>query len=391
MALPCLLCAALYTPPPLSTTHTQVQDGLPGQLPMYKGTADAVRTILRNEGWQGLYAGLAPSLLGSTVAWGTYLYLYEKIKDWYKDRQGISSSTGSGDDGSSSSTNKQQQRRQQGSTARLGAGYNLLSAAQAGAIVCVLTNPIWLIKTRLALQQRTDLAAAAVSAAAGGAGGAAAAGGTGIAYKGLFDAFARIGREEGFRGYYKGFGPSLVLQTAHGAIQFAAYEELKHLASRAGQPPESPDRSLTSAEVSVYGAASKFLAAVSTYPTQVVRSRLQQRSEGRSLVYSSTWQAVAVTWQREGLAGFYKGLLPSLLRVMPQSAITLMVYEGVVKFLEQQQQDSDDGTEQQQRRQQMGGKATAAARHQQQQQQQQRSLTDAMSPLVIAADTQAEQ
>jgi hypothetical protein len=59
-------------------------------------------------------------------------------------------------------------------------------------------------------------------------------------------------------------------QTAHGAIQFAAYEELKHLAGRAGAGgPSSPDRTLSSAEVSAYGAASKFLAAVSTYPTQV--------------------------------------------------------------------------------------------------------------------------
>jgi hypothetical protein len=59
-------------------------------------------------------------------------------------------------------------------------------------------------------------------------------------------------------------------QTTHGAIQFAAYEELKHLAARAGSGGAAgPDRQLTSAEVSAYGAASKFLAAVSTYPTQV--------------------------------------------------------------------------------------------------------------------------
>lgn len=329
---------------------------------MYKGTVDAARTIIRNEGWQGLYAGLTPSLIGSTIAWGTYLYLYERIKNWYKDQQGIGSSSSSGSGG---------RQRQPEAATRLGAGYNLLSAAQAGAIVCVLTNPIWLVKTRLALQQRTDL----VATLAGAAGKAA---GSSTAYRGLFDAFARIGREEGIRGYYKGFGPSLVLQTAHGAIQFAAYEELKHLASRAGQQPGSPDRSLTSAEVSVYGAASKFLAAVSTYSTQVVRSRLQQRSEGRSLVYSSTWQAVAVTWQREGLAGFYKGLLPSLMRVMPQSAITLMVYEGVVRLLEQQGQD-DEGQQQQQQWQDV------------KQQQKRPALTDSMSPLVIAADTQAEQ
>jgi hypothetical protein len=62
--------------------------------------------------------------------------------------------------------------------------------------VCALTNPIWLIKTRLALQQRGQLAAA------------------GGAYRGIADAFLRIGRSEGLAGYYKGFGPSLVLVRA---------------------------------------------------------------------------------------------------------------------------------------------------------------------------------
>ena len=42
-----------------------VQDGTPGAAPAYRGTRDAVRSIVRQEGWRGLYAGLAPALLGS--------------------------------------------------------------------------------------------------------------------------------------------------------------------------------------------------------------------------------------------------------------------------------------------------------------------------------------
>lgn len=36
--------------------------------------------------------------------------------------------------------------------------------------------------------------------------------------------------------------------------------------------------------------------------------------------------------RREGLQGLYKGIVPSLIRVVPQSAITLVVYEGIVKI-----------------------------------------------------------
>jgi len=44
-----------------------VQDGLHGVLPLYQGTRDALRTIVREEGWQALYAGLSPALLGAGV------------------------------------------------------------------------------------------------------------------------------------------------------------------------------------------------------------------------------------------------------------------------------------------------------------------------------------
>ncbi len=60
--------------------------------------------------------------------------------------------------------------------------------------MCLLTNPIWLIKTRMQLQSNA-------AAAAGGA----------VPYKGLWDALVQIGRTEGPRGYYKGLAPSLLL------------------------------------------------------------------------------------------------------------------------------------------------------------------------------------
>lgn len=305
-------------------TRLQVQDGTPGHLPTYRGTLHAVRAIISTEGWRGMYAGLTPSLIGSTVSWGAYLYLYEEIKSWHRNRKQVHSKEGD----------------------RLTASWNLISAAEAGAMVCCVTNPIWLIKTRLALQQHpvpSSAAAARLSSqhttAPTAAGPATSAG---RAYKGVIDAFATIGRTEGLRGYYKGFGPSLVLQTAHGAIQFAVYEELKHQVAAAGgtsssDQPGPPDRQLTPAEVSVCGAGSKLVASIATYPVQVIRSRLQQRTEGRQLVYRNSWQAVAVAWQREGFRGFYKGLAPSLLRTMPQSAVTLTVYEWMVTVLEGRQ------------------------------------------------------
>ena len=55
------------------------------------------------------------------------------------------------------------------------------------------------------------------------------------------------------------------------------------------------------------------------YPTgQVVRSRLQQRMARRAIQYRSGWDVLRITLRREGVGGLYKGLLPNVLRVMPQ-------------------------------------------------------------------------
>lgn len=67
---------------------------------------------------------------------------------------------------------------------------------------------------------------------------------------------------------------------------------------------------------------------------QVVRARLQQRQDtGRAVRYTSGWLALQVILRREGVGGLYKGLVPNVLRVMPQSALTFVVYEKVLDLL----------------------------------------------------------
>ena len=38
-------------------------------------------------------------------------------------------------------------------------------------------------------------------------------------------------------------------------------------------------------------------------------------------------------WAQEGLAGFYKGMIPTAVRVAPGAAITFVVYEGLLDWL----------------------------------------------------------
>ncbi len=117
-------------------------------------------------------------------------------------------------------------------------------------------------------------------------------------------------------------------------------------------------RQLSSLETSVCAVLSKLAASVVTYPSQVIRyiswrvdgavltrpsiifflhrrSRLQQRScpDGGGSHYRGPLQAVAMTWRNEGVRGFYRGLGPALVRTLPQSALTLTVYEKMLQWL----------------------------------------------------------
>ena len=81
------------------------------------------------------------------------------------------------------------------------------------------------------------------------------------------------------------------------------------------------------------GGVSKIVAASVTYPYQVVKSRLQQRGELTSYRYSGVLDCIQRTAQEEGLRGFFRGLLPTALRVAPASALTFVVYEETLKMV----------------------------------------------------------
>ncbi|KAJ4822990.1 Folate transporter 1, chloroplastic [Turnera subulata] len=238
------------------------------------------------KGLKGLYAGFFPAVLGSTVSWGLYFFFYGRAKERYsKSREG-----------------------------NLSAGLHLASAAEAGALVCLCTNPIWLVKTRLQLQTPLHQTRP---------------------YSGLYGAFKTILREEGWRALYKGLVPGLFL-VSHGAIQFTTYEELRKIVVdyKSKGRESTKGNQLNSIDYAVLGGSSKVAAIIVTYPFQVIRSRLQQRPSVEGIPrYMDSWHVMRETLRFEGFRGFYKGITPSLLKNVPASSITFIVYENVLKLL----------------------------------------------------------
>lgn len=229
---------------------------------------------------KGLYQGLSANLAGSTASWGLYFYLYDWTKTLFP-------------------TNSQ---------GNLSSGNYFVASSVAAAVTVLFTNPLWTIKTRLCMQKP----------------------GNPSNYKGLIDAFMRISRDEGIKGLYRGLIPGL-FGVSHGAIQFMVYEELKNIHKRNQAEVKKPN----SFEYLIMSSTSKTIAMLVTYPYQVIRSRLQVRADEGKFSYKGVFDVIKRTASQEGLWAFYRGIIPSTIRVLPGTCITFLVYEKVSLILRQ--------------------------------------------------------
>ncbi|XP_022151343.1 calcium-binding mitochondrial carrier protein SCaMC-1-like isoform X2 [Momordica charantia] len=82
------------------------------------------------------------------------------------------------------------------------------------------------------------------------------------------------------------------------------------------------------------GTVSGALGATCVYPLQVIRTRMQAQSSNKGAAHQGMSDVFWQTLKHEGYCGFYKGLLPNLLKVVPAASITYLVYERMKKWLD---------------------------------------------------------
>ncbi|KAI9741882.1 MAG: hypothetical protein M1834_000271 [Cirrosporium novae-zelandiae] len=296
---------------PLDIIKTRLQVNRTSTSSRLGSAFQIARSVFLNEGYLlAFYRGLVPSLVGNTVAWGFFFFSYGECKTLISNYNLRHANNNHGED---------VEERNSSRTSALSAPQYFLASACAGGITTVLTNPIWVLKTRMLST------------------GALAPG----AYHSMWDGGKQLYRAEGVRGFYRGLTPSLI-GNSHGAFQFMAYERLKEwrARSRVHLTHASDGKALTSVEVSqiltntdtlLISAVSKIFASSITYPYQVVRARLQIYDA--STLYKGSLDVLGQVWRIEGMRGFYKGLGPSLVRVLPSTWVTFLVYENVREFL----------------------------------------------------------
>nr|POE75071.1 mitochondrial nicotinamide adenine dinucleotide transporter 1 [Quercus suber] len=332
---------------PLDVIKTKLQaqgsfanPGLKGAGPpasvMYHGMLGTAKTIIRQDGFKGMYRGLGPMLLGYLPTWAVYMSVYDSSRQYFF-QHGYDNDSG-----------------------RQFVG-RIYASLCAGACSTLTTNPIWVIKTRL-MSQVSKSAKDGVK--------------TPWQYSSTFDAARKMYAAEGIKAFYSGLTPAL-LGLTHVAIQFPLYEYFKQKFTglEMGETPAEHGKSAeNTAGILLATFLSKVCATTATYPHEVLRTRLQTQqrnahpdsghglapqsqsstvnSSGQSVhpatspsfqpKYRGVIQSVQMIYREEGWRAFYNGMGTNMIRAVPAAMTTMLTFESVKSAIGRLKEEGDE-------------------------------------------------
>ncbi|GMH99661.1 hypothetical protein TrLO_g1734 [Triparma laevis f. longispina] len=266
---------------PLEVVKTQLQSS---SLSNVNTPLKVGREILKRDGVSGFWRGLPPTLVGIIPARATYFWSYEYTKKMLKPYFSDSS-----------------------------VFTPLIAGVSAGIFANSVTNPIWMVKTRMQLLNDAGQ----------------------TQYAGYANAVSTIYKKEGLGGFYRGVTASY-WGASEGAIQFVVYENLKkrELAKiNSNSKSQTQIKTLPKASYLQNAALSKLVASLLTYPHEVARTRMREQAKNGVFKYTGMWKTISVIAKEEGSRGLYAGMGTHIARVVPNSAIMFCAYEVVGELI----------------------------------------------------------
>ncbi|KAJ6004837.1 hypothetical protein N7540_012636 [Penicillium herquei] len=252
-------------------------------------TLDAVRRIVQREGISGLYSGLESALFGISVTNFVYYYWYEWTRAAF-EKAAIQAGR---------------------SSKKLTTVESMIAGAIAGSATVLITNPIWVINTRMTARksesEEQSLPGAPKTKAS------------------TLSTLMELLKKDGPKGLFAGVLPALIL-VINPILQYTIFEQLKNVVERR--------RRMTPKDAFYLGALGKILATSITYPYITIKSRMHVASkDGPKESLNGTLKRII---QEEGWKGLYKGIGPKV----TQSAITAaflfafkdVLYDAMVKL-----------------------------------------------------------
>ncbi|KAL2174363.1 mitochondrial carrier domain-containing protein [Thermothelomyces heterothallicus CBS 202.75] len=232
----------------------------------------AVQNIIAREGVAGLYSGMSSALFGISVTNFVYYYWYEWTRAFF---EAAAAKAGR-------------------ASKKLTTVESMIAGAIAGSATVVLTNPIWVVNTRMTARKNT--AAADKDSLPG-----PATGNKVDKKPSTIGTLLNLLRTEGPQALFAGVVPALVL-VINPILQYTLFEQMKNAVER--------KRRVTPTMAFFLGALGKLFATTVTYPYITVKSQMHVAKAGEKK--EGVMEAINRVIKEEGYAGLYKGIGPKV-------------------------------------------------------------------------------
>ncbi|KAM9822847.1 mitoferrin-1 [Syngnathus typhle] len=267
---------------PVDSVKTRMQSLQPDPKAQYRGVYEALRRIIRTEGFLRPLRGLNITMMGAGPAHALYFACYERLK------HSLSDVIKSG-------------------------GNSHLANGVAGSVATVLhdavMNPAEVVKQRMQMYKSP--------------------------YRGLWDCVRTMTRVEGAGAFYRSYSTQLTMNIPFQAVHFITYETMQEWLN--------PQRHYHPGTHVVSGAAAGAISAAVTTPLDVCKTLLNtQENVALTSVnvnghLSGMANAFRTVYQLGGVPAFFKGVRARVIYQMPSTAIAWSVYEFFKYFLTKQE------------------------------------------------------
>ncbi|KAM3875105.1 dicarboxylate carrier UCP2-like [Diretmus argenteus] len=281
-------CAADLVTFPLDTAKVRLQiqgEAKPSpwsQKVKYKGVFGTIRTMVKTEGPRSLYNGLVAGLQRQMSFASVRIGLYDATKQLYAK-----------------------------GSENAGIGSRLMAGCTTGAVAVVIAQPTDVVKVRFQAQARL-LEGSAMKR-----------------YNGTFDAYRTIARDEGIKGLWKGCLPNVTRNALVNCSELVTYDIIKELILKHNLMTDNMPCHFSAAF------AAGFCTTLVASPVDVVKTRFMNSVPGQ---YSSASNCAITMLIKEGPTAFYKGFMPSFLRLGSWNIVMFVTYEQIKRRVMQVQQ-----------------------------------------------------
>ncbi|XP_012674361.2 LOW QUALITY PROTEIN: mitochondrial brown fat uncoupling protein 1 [Clupea harengus] len=241
----------------------------------YRGVFGTLSTMIRTEGPRSIYNGLVAGLQRQMAFASIRIGLYDSVRDFYS-----------------------------GGKENASIGIRILAGCTTGAMAVSCAQPTDVVKVRFQAQQNLQ--------------------GVARRYNGTMQAYRQIFQLEGLKGLWKGTLPNITRNALVNCTELVSYDLIK----QAILTRKLLSDNLPCHFVSAFGAG--FITTVIASPVDVVKTRYLNSPPGQ---YKSAINCSWTMMTKEGPSAFYKGFVPSFLRLGSWNVVMFVSFEQLKRVM----------------------------------------------------------